>query len=72
MPETLFSRETASTLVERTYAQKFLFFGKVLDRPIRLRDFGTPFRMIRYAAISLPAFYFATSNTYGSALFAVT
>jgi MFS family permease len=72
MPETLFSRATASTLVERSYIQKLFFFGKVLDRPIRLRDFGTPFRMIKYLAISLPAFYFATANTYGSALFAVT
>jgi MFS family permease len=72
MPETLFSRETASALIERTYAQKLLFIGKVLDRPIRLRDFGTPFRMIRYTTISLPALYFASSNTYGSALFAVT
>ena len=72
LPETLFSRENASTLVKRSYTEKLFFFGKVLDRPIRLHDFGTPFRMIKYAAVTLPCIYFMTANTYGSALFAVT
>jgi MFS family permease len=72
LPETLFSRENASTLVKRSYREKLFFYGKVLDRPIRRRDFGTPFRMIQYAAVTLPCIYFMTSNTYGSALFAVT
>lgn len=72
LPETLYSRKNASTLVRRTYMEKLFFFGKVLDRPIRLHDFGTPFRMIRYWAVTLPCIYFMTANTYGSALFAVT
>lgn len=72
LPETLFSRENASTLVKRSYMEKLFFFGKVLDRPIHRRDFGTPYRMIKYAAVTLPCIYFMTANTYGSALFAVT
>lgn len=72
LPETLYSSENASSLVRRTYTQKLIFFGKVLDHPIRLRDFGTPFRMIRYAAITLPCIYYMTANTYGSAVFAIT
>jgi MFS family permease len=72
MPETLFSRETASTLVRRSYWEKITFWGKVLDRPIRPHDFWIPFRMIKYAAVTLPCCFFMTANTYGSALFSVT
>ncbi|KAL2012764.1 hypothetical protein VTN00DRAFT_289 [Thermoascus crustaceus] len=72
LPETLFSREQHSKLENSSFARRLLYHGKVLDRPIRLRDFGTSFRMIKYAAVTLPSIYYCTCNTYGSALFAVT
>ena len=50
-----------------------MFFpGKVLDRPIRLHDFLTSFRMAQYVAVLLPCIYYMTCNTYGSTLFAIT
>lgn len=70
LPETLFSR-SASTLVKRPYVQKLFFWGKVLHRPLRLHDFGTPFRIIRSVVVVLPCIYFMTADAYGSALFAV-
>jgi MFS family permease len=73
LPETLYSRnEPNNKLTNNTYISKVLFHGKVLNRPIRLRDFGTSFRMTKYAAVLLPTIYFATCNTYGSLLFAIT
>lgn len=73
LPETLFSRTNANVLVNRSYASKLAYLGKVLpDRTIQSRDFGTPFRMIKYVAVTLPCIHFMTANTYGSALFAVT
>ncbi|KAH8820654.1 major facilitator superfamily domain-containing protein [Xylogone sp. PMI_703] len=71
-PETLFSRDDFSNLEGTSYVSKLLFKGKVLNRPIRLRDFITPYRMISYWAVSLPSIYWMTANTYGSAMFAVT
>ena len=71
-PETLFSRVDASNLRRRSFRSKLLFHGKVLDRKIRLRDFALSLRMTKYAAVTLPALWYCTANTYGSALFAVT
>jgi MFS family permease len=71
-PETLSSTVEQSKLVHRTYVQKLLFHGKILDRKIRVRDFVLTLRMAEYAAVLLPALWFCTANTYGSALFAVT
>ena len=72
LPETLFSRRDYSTIGKRTYVQKLLFHGKVLDRRIRPSDFLGSLRMARYTAVILPTCWYATANTYGSALFAVT
>lgn len=71
-PETLFSRIDHSKLEKRSFTQKLLFHGKVLDRKVQARDFVTSLRMIQYAAVTLPATWYCTANTYGSALFAVT
>lgn len=71
-PETLFSREQFSNLEERSYTQKLLFHGKVLDRNITLRDFLLPLRMAKYAAVTLPCILYSINLTYGSPLFAVT
>lgn len=71
-PETLFSCVDHSKLEKRSYTTKLLFHGKVLDRPIRARDFASSFRMVQYAAVTLPCIWYCTANTYGSALFAVT
>ena len=71
-PETLYSRADQSQLKRQSYVSKLLFHGKVLDRPILLRDFGTSLRMAKYAAVTIPCIYYCTANTYGSALFAVT
>lgn len=70
LPETLFSREQHRKLENSSFARRLLYHGKVLD--IRLRYFGTSFRMIKHAAVTLPSIYYCTCNTYGSALFAVT
>ncbi|KAK5720470.1 hypothetical protein LTR17_014946 [Elasticomyces elasticus] len=72
LPETLFSRRDCSTLGIKTYAQKLLFHGKVLQRKVRPRDFGGSLRMAQYAAVLLPSIWFMTASTYGSAIFAVT
>ncbi|KAL9073421.1 MAG: hypothetical protein Q9157_004755 [Trypethelium eluteriae] len=73
LPETLFSRSDFSRLEnERSYLRRMFFPGKVLDRPIRVRDFFTALRMVKYAAVLLPCIYYMTANTYGSTLFAVT
>lgn len=71
-PETLFSRTDFNTLEGTSYISKLGYKGKILDRNISLKDFITPYRMIQYWAVSLPAWYWMTANTYGSALFAVT
>lgn len=71
-PETLFSRDDFNKIEGRSYLSKLAFHGKVLDRTIRPRDFITPYRMIQYWAVTLPSIYWMTTNTYGSALFAVT
>ena len=71
-PETLFSRVDQSKLADRTFSQKLFFHGKILDRKVRFRDFLLSTRMVRYAAVTLPALWYCTANTYGSALFAVT
>ena len=74
-PETLFSRTEARTNLttkRRTWTQQMLFHGKVLSRPIRAKDFILSLRMTQYLAITLPALWYCTANTYGSALFAVT
>jgi MFS family permease len=73
LPETLFSRKTSSALIKRSYFEKLVYYKKVLpDRKIVANDYITPYRMIRYLAVTLPAAYFMTANTYGSALFAIT
>lgn len=71
-PETLFSRTDFSTLEGTSYISKLGWKGKILNRKIRPKDFITPYRMIQYWAVSLPAIYWMTANTYGSAQFAVT
>ncbi|RDL35802.1 Uncharacterized protein BP5553_06414 [Venustampulla echinocandica] len=74
LPETLYSQngENVSNREKKSYLKKLLFHGKIVDRPIRLRDFGASFRMIKYGAVLLPCLYFGTANTYGSILYAVT
>jgi MFS family permease len=71
-PETLFSREQSNNLEARSYTQKLLFHGKVLDRSIRVRDFLLPLRMTKYSAVTLPCITYMVTLTYGSPLFAVT
>ena len=73
-PETLFSRTEFSSLEKTPYVKKLLFHGKVLRgrSVIFPKDFLAPYRMCQYVAVSLPAVYWATANTYGSALFALT
>ena len=71
-PETLFSRSDYSKLEERTYVQKLLFHGKILDRKITIGDFFLPLRMTKYAAVTLPCIMYMVNLTYGSPLFAVT
>ncbi|OCT49152.1 MFS general substrate transporter [Cladophialophora carrionii] len=71
-PETLYSRTEGIKATNSSYLSGLLPRGKILDRPIRPRDFLQPYIMIRYWAVSLPAIYWMTANTYGSAQFAVT
>lgn len=72
LPETLYSIEDDNKLKDLSYGKKLVFYGKVLERPIRLRDFTISLRMVKYVAVILPAIYYGTCNTYGSILFAVT
>lgn len=71
-PETLFSRRDFSKLEGSSYFSKLIPRGKILDRKITIKDFITPYRMIKYWAVSAPSCFWMTANTYGSALFAVT
>jgi MFS family permease len=73
-PETLFLHEDPSNKLEsrRSYISRLIPRGKVCHRSMSPRDFLTPFRMIKYWAVTLPCIYYCTANTYGSALFAVT
>ncbi|KAJ5606674.1 hypothetical protein N7510_009455 [Penicillium lagena] len=73
-PETLFSRTDFSRLEKTSYLKKLFFHGKVLSgrSVVFPKDFLAPYRMCKYVAVSLPAVYWATANTYGSALFALT
>jgi hypothetical protein len=59
-PETLFSRDDFSNLEKQTYWSKVFFTGKVLDRPLRLADFGNNFKMMKYWAVLIPCVYYAT------------
>lgn len=72
LPETLFSRKAGNRIGSRSYAQKLLFHGKIIDRSVRPRDFVASLRMARYLAALLPTIWYMTANTYGSALYAVT
>lgn len=72
LPETLFSRKQPSKIERRSYVQKLLFHGKILERKVRPRDFVASLRMARYLAVLLPSMWFMTASTYGSAIFAVT
>ena len=72
LPKTLFSRVEHSALeTRRSYTAKVLFHGKVLDRPIRARDFVASCRMAGYAAVIFPGLWYATADAYGSVIFAV-
>ncbi|KAK5203092.1 hypothetical protein LTR96_011072 [Exophiala xenobiotica] len=71
-PESLFSRVDQNRLAGQSLAKRLFFHGKILDRKVRLRDFMLSLRMVKYAAVTLPALWYCTANTYGSALFAVT
>jgi hypothetical protein len=59
-PETLFSRDDFSKEEGLSYWSKITFHGKVLDRPLKLSDFGNNFKMMKYWAVILPCFYYAT------------
>ncbi|KAK0318312.1 hypothetical protein LTR82_010700 [Friedmanniomyces endolithicus] len=72
LPETLYSRKDHSALERKSYTQKLLFHGKVLERKVHPRDFLGSLRMARYAAVLLPSIWYMTANTYGSALYAIT
>jgi hypothetical protein len=65
LPETLFSRRDFSRLEKRSYVQRLMFHGKVLDRKIHARDFIGSLRMAQYLAVLLPAVWYMTANTYG-------
>jgi MFS family permease len=71
-PETLFSRTEFSNLENRSYWQRLMFRGKVIQRPLHLSDFLNNFKMLRYWSIILPCIYYMTANTYGSLLFVLT
>jgi hypothetical protein len=71
-PETLFSRTEFSNLENRSYWQRLAFRGKVLDRPLRPKEFLNNFRMLKYASVVIPCVYYMTTNTYGSILFVLT
>lgn len=60
LPETLFSRKDHSRLERRTYSQKLLFHGKVLNRKVHPRDFVGSLRMAQYAAVLLPTLWYMT------------
>lgn len=72
LPETLYSRRDHNKVERRSYLQKLLYHGKVLNRTVRPRDFIGSLRMAQYLAVLLPTVWYMTANTYGSALFAVT
>ena len=59
-PETLYSREDFSKESGLTYWQRLTFHGKVLDRPLRLSDWGNNFKMMKYWAVIIPCVYYAT------------
>lgn len=71
-PETLFSRKDFNKLEGKSYLYKLVPHGKVLDRKPKVQDFLTPYRMMKYWTVLLPAIYYGTVNCWGSALFAVT
>ncbi|KIN08655.1 hypothetical protein OIDMADRAFT_175426 [Oidiodendron maius Zn] len=71
-PETLFSREDYSKEEGLSYWQRLTFHGKVLDRPLKLADWGNNFKMMKYWAVIIPCVYYATTNTYGSIVFVLT
>ena len=62
LPETLFSRRDHSRLEKRSYFQKMLFYGKVLDRKVQIRDFFGSLRMAQYLAVLFPAAWYMVSN----------
>ncbi|KAJ5814516.1 hypothetical protein N7474_006293 [Penicillium riverlandense] len=72
LPETLYVNDDTNRLKNKSYRGRLMFWGKVLDRPIERWQFLRPFKLLQYAPVTLPAIYFSTVNTYGSALFAVT
>jgi hypothetical protein len=59
-PETLFSRSDYSRGEGLSYWQRLTFHGKVLDRPLRLADWGNNFKMMKYWAVVIPCIYYAT------------
>ncbi|KAJ9502362.1 hypothetical protein H2202_002428 [Exophiala xenobiotica] len=71
-PETLYSRTEHTAWNDSSFVSRLVPGGKILNRPIHPGHFLQPYRMIRFWAVSLPAIYWMTANTYGSTLFAVT
>lgn len=59
-PETLFSRDDYSNLEKQSYWSKISFHGKVLDRSVKISDFGNNFVMMKYWAVIIPCVYYAT------------
>ena len=59
-PETLYSRKDYSQEEGLSYWQRLTFHGKVIDRPLRLSDWGGNFKMMKYWAVIIPSVYYAT------------
>ena len=72
LPETLYSAEYHEQTKDMSYFKKLIVHKRVIDRPIRLRDFSISLRMAKYVAVTLPAIYYGCCNAYGSILFALT
>jgi hypothetical protein len=59
-PETLYSRDDHSREEGLSYWKRLTFHGKVLDRPLKLSDWGNNFIMMKYWAVIIPCVYYAT------------
>lgn len=75
LPETLFDRSLhiVDEYFERSYLDLLLLRNtSTRSRCLRIHDFTSPFLILRYLAVLLPALYYMTCLTYGSVLFATT
>ena len=77
LPETLYNRTNSSSTSTTSgnipfHIASFFPMGKIIAQRLTLKTFLRPLVLLSNPAILLPVLYYATTNTYGTAIYAVS